>query len=132
MDPKAAKESIIAQGTAVKGVVSSDCPVTVSGVADGEFTAPALVVTDSGSVNGRIKVEDLRSSGEIAGDIDVGAMQLSGRVRDNTSIRAKTLEVKLASGGSDKLHLIVGSATLEVGPPPPGVRKTTPEERAAD
>ncbi len=131
MDPKAAKESTIAKGTAIKGVVSSDCPVTVSGVVDGEFTAPALVVTDSGSVNGKIRVEDLKSSGEIAGDIDAGALLLSGRVRENTAIRAKTLEVKLASGGSDKLQLVFGSATLEVGPPPAAPRKAVPGEKPA-
>jgi len=118
MDQTSSRESVIAQGTSVKGTVSSDCPVSVSGVVDGEFTAPALMVTESGSVHGKILVEDLKSSGEISGEIDAGALQLSGRVRDNTSIRAKTLEVKLASDGSDKLQLMFGSATLEVGPPP--------------
>lgn len=132
MEPKIARESTIAQGTAVKGVVTSDCPVTVSGVVDGEFTAPALVVTDSGTVNGKIKVEDLKSSGEIAGDIEAGTLQLSGRVRDNTAIRAKTLEVKLASGGSDKLHLVFGAATLEVGPTPAGVKKPGVPEKQVD
>jgi len=118
MDQKSSSESVIAQGTSIKGTVSSDCPVSVSGVVDGEFTAPALVVTESGSVHGKIRVEDLRSAGEISGEIEAGSLQLSGHVRDKTSIRAKSLEVKLASGGSDKLELRFGSATLEVGPPP--------------
>ena len=54
MDPKAVRESVVAQGTSFKGIVTSDCPVTVSGTVDGELSAPALVVTDSGSVNGKV------------------------------------------------------------------------------
>jgi len=118
MDSKETRESVVARGTSFQGTVSSECPVTVSGVVDGELTAPALVVTDSGSVNGRITVEELKSTGEISGKIEAGTMQLSGRVRDNTSIRAKTLEVKLSSDGSEKLQLVFGNATLEVGEDP--------------
>jgi len=118
MDHNGAKESIVASGTSVQGVVTSECPVTVSGIVDGELTAPALLVTESGSVSGKVTVEDLRSSGEIAGEIDAGTMQLSGTVRDKTSIRAKSLDVKLSADGSDKLQLVFGTATIEVGPNP--------------
>lgn len=113
-----AKQSVVAQGTSFKGVVTSDCPLTVSGDVDGEVTAPVLVVTETGSVHGRVKVEDLRSAGELSGQIEAGALQLSGRVRDNTSIKARTLEVKLASEGSANLQLVFGTATLEVGSDP--------------
>ena len=118
MDHNGAKESVVASGTSVQGVVTSECPVTVSGIVDGELTAPALLVTESGSVSGKVKVEELRSSGEIAGEIDAGIMQLSGTVRDKTSIRAKSLDVKLSADGSDRLQLVFGTATLEVGPNP--------------
>lgn len=118
MDQRPVKESIVAQGASFKGTVTSEGPVTVSGVVDGELTAPVLVVTESGSVNGRIKVEELTSAGELSGEIDAGSLQLSGRVRDNTSIRARTLEVKLASDGDDPLRLVFGTATLEVGTEP--------------
>jgi len=90
----------------------------VSGVVDGEFSGPCLVVTDSGSIHGKVRADELHSSGEIAGDIDVGVLQLSGRVRDNTAIRTKSLEVKLDSAGNDRLRLIFGTATLEVGAEP--------------
>lgn len=112
------RQSIIARGTSLQGTLTSECPVTVSGVVDGEFTAPSLVVTDSGCVHGKVLVDELKSTGELSGEIDAGAMQLSGKVRDNTAIRAKTLEVKLDSAGSDRLRLVFGSATLEVGPEP--------------
>jgi cytoskeletal protein CcmA (bactofilin family) len=118
MESKDPRESVVARGTSFRGTLVSECPVTVCGAVEGELTAPALVVTESGSVNGKILVDELNSTGEISGEIDAGNMQLSGRVRDNTSIRAKTLEVRLSSDGSDKLQVIFGTATLEVGPEP--------------
>jgi cytoskeletal protein CcmA (bactofilin family) len=112
------RQSMIAQGTSLQGTLTSDCPVTVAGMVDGEFTAPSLVVTESGSVHGKVLVEQLKSTWEISGEIDAGALHLSGRVRDNTSIRAKTLEVKLDSASSQGLRLVFGAATLEVGAEP--------------
>ena len=120
MEPKANKESIIAEGTSCKGVVTSDCPLTVSGAVDGELTAPATVVTSSGRVSGKIRVEELRSEGQVAGDIEARTLKLSGRVSDQTRIRAQSLEVRLDSAESDKLQVTFGSATLEVGPEPTG------------
>ena len=58
-------------------------------------------------------------------------MQLSGRVRDNTSIRAKSLEVKLSSAGSEKLQVLFGSATLEIGPEPSSAKKPKGPEGGA-
>ncbi|MBI5016119.1 MAG: polymer-forming cytoskeletal protein [Deltaproteobacteria bacterium] len=125
MDSKTVRESVVAQGTSIRGTVTSECPVTVSGAVDGELTAPALVVTDSGSVSGKVTVDELTSSGELSGTIDAGILQLSGRVCENTAIRAKSLEVKLSSAGSEKLQVVFGSATLEVGPDP-GMRRSPP------
>ena len=110
MDHNGAKESVVASGTSVQGVVMSECRVTVSG---------------------KVKVEDLRSSGEIAGEIDAGTMQLSGTVRDKTSIRAKSLDVKLSADGSEKLQLVFGTATLEVGPNPSEIHAPEPFEVSA-
>jgi cytoskeletal protein CcmA (bactofilin family) len=126
MDHNGAKEFVVARGTSVHGVVTSECPVTVSGVLDGELTAPALSVTESGIVSGKVKVEDLRSSGEIAGEIEAGTMQLSGTVRDKTLIRARSLDVKLSADGSDTLQLVFGTATLEVGPNPTDIYAPEP------
>ena len=70
MSSKTSNESVIAEGTSCKGIVTSDCPLTVSGVIDGELTAPAAVVTASGRLNGKIRVEQLTSEGQVAGDIE--------------------------------------------------------------
>ena len=118
MDPKTSKESVIAEGTSCKGVVTSDCPVTVSGMIDGELTAPAAVVTGTGRLHGKIRVEQLTSEGQVAGDIEAHTLKLSGQVNDKTRIRAQTLEVKLDSSGGNQLQVSFGAATLEVGPEP--------------
>jgi len=118
METKIQNESIIAEGTSCKGTITSDCPLTVSGAIDGELTAPAAVVTASGRLHGKIRVQQLTSEGEVAGDIEAHTLRLSGRVSDKTRIRAQSLEVRLDSAGGDSLQVAFGSATLEVGPEP--------------
>jgi hypothetical protein len=61
-----------------------------------------------------VKVGEIRSQGELAGEFDADMVQLSGTVRDNTVIRAKSLEVKL-SPPTGKMQVIFGECELEVG-----------------
>jgi hypothetical protein len=65
-------------------------------------------------VHGKVKVGEIRSQGELAGEFDADVVQLSGTIKDNTVIRAKSLEVKLASANS-KMQVIFGECELEVG-----------------
>lgn len=109
-----AKKTLVEEGTQFKGALSSSCPVEVKGRVEGEVTAPALHVSESGAVHGRIKVGELSSQGELAGELDADVVQLSGTVKDNTIIRAKTLEVKL-SAPNGKMQLTFGECQLEIG-----------------
>jgi cytoskeletal protein CcmA (bactofilin family) len=112
-DPKSRK-TLVEEGTQFKGALSSDCPIEVKGRVEGDLNAPALSVSPSGSVHGKIKVGEIRSQGELAGEFDADVVQLSGTVRDNTVIRAKSLEVKLVAAGG-KMQVIFGECELEVG-----------------
>jgi cytoskeletal protein CcmA (bactofilin family) len=112
-DPKSRK-TLVEEGTQFKGSLSSDCPIEVKGRIEGDLSAPALSVSPSGAVHGRIKVGEIRSQGELAGEFDADVVQLSGTVRDNTVIRAKSLEVKLAPP-TGKMQVIFGECELEVG-----------------
>ncbi len=112
-DPKNRK-TLVEEGTQFKGSLSSDCPIEVKGRVEGDLTAPALAVSQSGAVHGKIKVGEIRSQGELAGEFDADIVQLSGTVRDNTVIRAKSLEVKL-SPPNGKMQVIFGDCELEVG-----------------
>jgi cytoskeletal protein CcmA (bactofilin family) len=112
-DPKS-RRTLVEEGTQFKGSLSSDCPIEVKGRIEGDLAAPALSVSPSGAVHGRVKVGEIRSQGELAGEFDADMVQLSGTVRDNTVIRAKSLEVKL-SPENGKMQVIFGECELEVG-----------------
>jgi len=111
------RKTLVEEGTQFKGSLSSNCPIEVKGRVEGDLTAPALAVSASGAVHGRVKVGEMHSQGELAGEFDADVVQLSGTVKDNTVIRAKSLEVKLASADG-KMQVIFGECKLEVGAGP--------------
>lgn len=112
------KKTLVEEGTEFKGSLSSKCPIVVRGKIEGDLAAPSLTVADSGAVHGNVKVGQMTSSGEIAGEFDADVIQLSGVVKDNTIIRAKTLEVKLSTAADKKMQVVFGETTLEVGDAP--------------
>jgi cytoskeletal protein CcmA (bactofilin family) len=118
------RKTLVDEGTQFKGALSSDCPIEVKGRIEGEVAAPSLVVSATGAMRGRVKVGELRSEGELAGDFDADTVQLSGTVKDNTVIRAKTLEVKLAAPDG-KMQVIFGECELQVGDEQPS-KETAP------
>ena len=89
----------------------------MKGGVEGDIQAPSLTVASSGTVSGKVKAGELKSEGALAGEFDVEKVQLSGSVKDNTVIRAKSLEVKLTSTGS-KMQVVFGECELEVGEQP--------------
>jgi cytoskeletal protein CcmA (bactofilin family) len=108
------RKTLVEEGTQFKGSLTSDCPIEVKGKIEGELQAPALAVSASGAVHGRVKVGQIQSQGEIAGEFEADVVQLSGTVKDNTVIRAKSLEVKLAPPNG-KMQVVFGECELEVG-----------------
>jgi cytoskeletal protein CcmA (bactofilin family) len=108
------RKTLVEEGTQFKGTMSSDCPIEVKGRIEGDLSAPSLQVSPSGAVHGKVKVGEIRSQGELAGEFDADVVQLSGTVKDNTVIRAKSLEVKLTPA-SGKMQVIFGECQLEVG-----------------
>jgi len=116
-NPATEKRTLVEEGTTFKGALSSTCPILVKGTINGDLEAPSLTVAASGAVSGKVKAGELKSEGELSGEFDVDKVQLSGAVKDNTVIRAKTLEVKLAVTGS-KMQVVFGEVALEVGDAP--------------
>ena len=119
------KQTLVEEGTQFKGALQSTCSVVVRGRVEGELTAPSLTVSPTGAVKGNVKVGDLKSQGEIAGEFDADSVTLSGVVKDNTVIRAKTLEVKLAPANG-KMQVIFGECALEVGEMPTREKEKEP------
>lgn len=118
------KRTLVEEGTVFKGSLTSTCPIFVKGGVEGDIQAPSLTVASSGTVSGKVKAGELKSEGSLAGEFDVEKVQLSGSVKDNTVIKAKSLEVKL-SVASSKMQVVFGECELEVGEQPS-------REKAAD
>src|SRR5215510_941779 len=121
------KQTVLEEGTEFDGTVKSKVAIIVSGQLKGQISAPALTVTQSGMVNGKVKVSQLKSQGEISGEIDADSVELSGRVSDQTRISAKSIEVKL-NQNNNKLQMTFGNCELNVGDK---AGKTMPEMPAA-
>lgn len=111
------KRTTVEEGTTFKGSLSSTCPVLVKGAIEGDLNTPSLTIATTGAVSGKVKAGELKSEGELSGEIDVEKVQLSGTVKDNTVIRAKSLEVKLSVTGA-RMQVIFGECALEVGEQP--------------
>jgi cytoskeletal protein CcmA (bactofilin family) len=111
------KHTVVEEGSSFKGTLTSSCPIHVHGRIEGDLETPALTVSATGVVHGRVKVGMVRSQGELAGEFDADSVELAGTVRDNTVIRARSLEVKLASSRG-KLQVIFGECELAVGAEP--------------
>jgi cytoskeletal protein CcmA (bactofilin family) len=110
--------TLVEEGTQFKGSLSSKCPIEVKGRVEGDLQAPSLSVSASGAVHGKVRVAELFSEGEIAGEFDADVVRLSGVVKDNTVVRAKSLEVKLAPAAGGRMQVIFGECALEVGDAP--------------
>lgn len=111
------KRTLVEEGTTFKGSLTSTCPIFVKGGVEGDIQAPSLTVASSGTVSGKVKAGELKSEGALAGEFDVEKVQLSGSVKDNTVIRATSLEVKLTNTNS-KMQVVFGECELEVGEQP--------------
>ena len=111
------KHTVVEEGSSFKGTLTSSCPIHVHGRIEGDLETPSLTVSATGVVHGKVKVGMVRSQGELAGEFDADSVELAGAVRDNTVIRARSLEVKLASTRG-KLQVIFGECELAVGDEP--------------
>lgn len=117
MAQPAAKQTLIEDDTEFKGKLSSKCPVVVKGTVDGEVAGPSLHVSSTGTVTGNVKVTELRSEGTIGGEFDAENIHLAGTVKNNTVIKARSLEVKLAPQ-TGRLQVTFGECELSVGEVP--------------
>ena len=112
----AEKKTIIEEGTQFKGTLAANCAVVVRGEIEGQISGPSLEVAETGSVDGQVKVTELRSKGQLTGTFEADDVVLCGRVRDETVIIAKTLEVATARGGA--LVVELDDCELQIGDVP--------------
>jgi len=125
------KKTLVEEGTQFKGSLTSSCPVVVKGRVEGDVSAPSLQVSASGAVHGKVKVGEMQSHGELSGEFDADVVQLSGVVKDNTIVRAKSLEVKLMPVNG-KMQVVFGECTLDVGEVPTKEAAINPPKKEAE
>jgi cytoskeletal protein CcmA (bactofilin family) len=111
------KQTLVEEGTEFTGTMRARCKVVVRGSMDGELEAPALEVTEGGTMTGNVKAKSVHARGVLAGSVEADEISLAGVVRSNTVIRAKTLSVNLASE-EGRLEVTFGDTILEVGEMP--------------
>jgi len=90
----ATPQTLVEDGTKVKGSLSSTVPVLVHGTVEGDVDSPAVTVSGTGSVSGVVMTKTLSSVGKIAGDFDVDKATVAGAVAVKTVIRASEMEFK--------------------------------------
>jgi cytoskeletal protein CcmA (bactofilin family) len=110
-------KTVVELDTSLKGALVSKCPIVVRGKIEGEVTAPSLCVSASGAVHGVVKVGEIESEGELSGEFEADLVRLSGVVKDKTVVRARSLEVKIASPDG-KVEVLLGECAFEVGDMP--------------
>jgi cytoskeletal protein CcmA (bactofilin family) len=115
-DSEATKRTVVEEGTHFKGDLTSSCPIDVRGRVEGEIQAPSLTVSANGAVHGRAKVGAVRSEGELSGEFEAETIELSGTVKDQTVIRARSIEVRLSSTRGQQV--LFGDCELSVGDEP--------------
>jgi cytoskeletal protein CcmA (bactofilin family) len=103
------KQTLVEEGTRFKGSLTSTCSILVQGAIEGDVDGPAVTVSSTGAVSGKIATGALKSEGKIAGDFDVESAQVAGYVENNTVIRASSLDLKL-SVTTGKVQLTFGPA----------------------
>ena len=72
------KQTVVEEGTALRGSLASNGQVLVMGRVDGEVSGVAVEITETGAVSGRVKTPALRSRVGLI-DPDPGAVILGLR-----------------------------------------------------
>jgi hypothetical protein len=111
------KETLVEEGTHLKGSLTSSCPIAVRGKVEGDVKAPSLRVSATGALHGSVKANEIVSEGELSGEFDAEVIRLSGVVKDNTVLRARSLQVKLVPAAG-RVEVVFGACQLEVGEMP--------------
>ncbi len=117
-EQKKQRATLVEEGTEFKGELTSNCPLVIRGKVEGSIKAPAITIARSGTLTGTAKIGQLLSEGELSGEFEADAVRLAGRVGNNTTIRARSLEAKLAAKDKGGLQVTFGECTLEVGEEP--------------
>lgn len=109
VEPIKETRTLVEEGTRFKGSLTSTCPIVVQGSVEGDVDGPAVTVSATGVVSGKVAAGSLKSEGRIAGTFDVDTAEIAGTVEKNTVLRAASLDLKLTVA-TGKVQLAFGPA----------------------
>ena len=114
--------TVVQEGTNFRGDFNSTCPIIVNGRIEGGVKAPAVTVTDSGTLQGTVEAKTIACRGSVSGVLEADAIELSGAIAQNTIIRAQRLRLNIEST-SGRIELAFGkSVTIRESRHPPANR----------
>lgn len=100
-------ETVVGQGTRVRGRISGEGDLRVEGAVEGDVLLQgALLVTESGSIEADVQASALVVEGTIAGDVTVTeaiAIRASGRM--SGTIRAAGLAIEEGASVSSRIEM---------------------------
>jgi cytoskeletal protein CcmA (bactofilin family) len=89
--------TFVEEGTHFRGDFTSLCPIIVNGRIEGDVKAPAVTVTTSGALLGKVEAKTISCKGSVAGVLEADAIELSGAIARDTIIRAQRLNLDVES-----------------------------------
>jgi len=101
------KQTLVEEGTRFKGSLTSTCPVLVRGTVEGGLEGPAVTISATGSVSGRVEAGSVSSDGKLAGELEVESARIAGQIAHGTVVRASSLDIKVTAE-TGKLQLTFG------------------------
>lgn len=97
--------TIVDEGTKFKGSLSSTSPILVQGSVEGEVNGPAVSVSATGVVSGKVIAGGVKSAGSLAGSFDVDTAQIAGKVAKDTVVKASSVHLKLNAAEGGRLEV---------------------------
>src|SRR5262245_3129163 len=85
--------TIVEEGSEFRGNFTSTRPIAVNGRIEGDVSAPAVMVTNSGAVHGNVEAKTISCRGSAAGVLAADTIELSGSIAQNTVIRAQRVNL---------------------------------------
>lgn len=122
----AAINTLIAEGTRIKGDVQFKGGLHLEGVIDGAISAEGvdavLTLSDKGRINGEVRVSNAVINGTVNGDIFVGErLELAGNARVEGNVHYKVLEMAAGAQVNGKMLYQSESPRRLSAPEPTGV-----------
>jgi cytoskeletal protein CcmA (bactofilin family) len=112
--------TIVQEGTRFRGDFTSTCPIIVNGQIEGDVKAPAVTVTNSGTLQGTVEAKTIACRGTVSGVLEADTIELSGTIARNTVVRAQRLKLNIEST-SGRIELAFGQGvTIRDSTFPPG------------